>query len=66
MTQLIGNKKVLRFYHLPKISGLLMIFFHGHPESRKNAQADTKKLDFSMCISIFIKSAQSPLECGDF
>ena len=45
---------------------LLMIFFHGHPESRRNVLADTKSLDFSMYTSISIKSAQSPLKCGDF
>lgn len=43
-----------------------MIFFHGHPESRRNVLADTKSLDFSMYTSISIKSAQSPLKCGDF
>ena len=49
----IGRKNfVMIESSMTKISGLLMIFFHGHPESRKNAQADTKNLDFSMCISI--------------
>ena len=36
------------------------------PESRRNVLADTKSLDFSMCTSISIKSAQSPLKCRDF
>ena len=45
---------LLRFLStwMTKISDLSMIFCHGHPESRKNAQADTKNLDFSMCIPI--------------
>ena len=51
---------------MTKISDLLMIFSHGHPEYRKNAPADTKSLDFSMYMSFSIKSVQSPLECGDF
>ena len=35
---------LLRFLStwMTKISGILMIFFHGHPESRKNIQVDIK------------------------
>ena len=36
------------------------------PRVRRNVLADTKSLDFSMCTSISIKSAQSPLKCRDF
>ena len=36
------------------------------PQVQKDVLADTKSLDFSMCTSISIKSAQSPLKCGDF
>ena len=49
-----------------KISDLLMLFFHCHPEGRKHVSADIKSLNFSMCISILINLAQSLLKCGDF
>lgn len=51
---------------MTKILDLLMIFSHGHPESRNNVPADTKSLDFLMYTSISIKSAQSPIKCWDF
>ena len=41
-------------------------FFPWSPSVHKECPADTKSLDFSMHTSISIKSAQSPIKCGDF